>query len=391
MCDPRLNKLAEVLVQYSVGVKKGDLVAISADPHSMPAVEAVFEAVLREGGHPSFRPRSESLQELTLRLGSDEQIQHVCPFETYHFNNCDVLIVLRQPINTRFLGRVNPGKIAMAQAARRERLAAGMKQLAAGKQRYVLTEVPGNASAQDAEMSLTDYADWVYRAGFLHLDDPVGAWRKLHEQQGRMCGYLQNRRVLRFQSPANDGSHGGRQHEGTDLTVDVTGSIWQNGAGDQNFPDGEVFGGPRAVEGVVNFTFPAVFRGKEVDGIRMKFRDGRAVDASATKNEEYLIALLDQDPGARVAGEVGIGTNYQLTFPGRNTFFDEKIGGTFHVALGAGYPQTGNTNESGLHWDIVTDLRRNGTFAGSPGGTIHADGELIQESGRFVFEGWPGE
>jgi len=139
---------------------------------------------------------------------------------------------------------------------------------------------------------------------------------------------------------------------------------------------------------VVNFTLPAVFRGREIDGIRLKFRGGRVVEASAAKNEPYLIALLDQDGGARVAGEVALGTNYNLSFV-KNAFFDEKLGGTFHIALGAGYPQSGNTNESGLHWDIVSDLRPGAAFSGSPGGAIEADGEIIQRDGLFVFEGWP--
>ncbi len=382
MHDPRLEKLAEVLVNYSAQVKKGDLVAISADLASKPAVEAVYSAVLRAGGHPSFRPHSDTFRETLIRFGSDEQIQHVCPFDQYHLDNCDVLMVLRQPINTRFLGRIDPVKIAMAQAARRQQLSSGMQRLGSGQGRYTQTEIPGNAAAQEAEMSLTDYADWVYRAGFLHLDDPIATWRSLHAQQQIACDYLQGKQALRFQSPPADGANG-RRHEGTDVTVNVAGRFWQNCAGDQNFPDGEIFSGPVSVDGIVNFTFPAVYRGKQVDGIRLQFKDGRVINASASKNEAFLHALLELDPGASTAGEIGIGTNYLITDFIQNTFFDEKIGGTFHVALGAGYPQTGNTNASGVHWDIVTDLRH--------GGTIHADGELIQKDGKFVPSGWPLE
>lgn len=163
-----------------------------------------------------------------------------------------------------------------------------------------------------------------------------------------------------------------------------------NCAGRGNFPDGEVFSGPRGAEGVVNFTFPSVFRGREVDGVRLRFKGGRVVEASAAKNEEFLLAMLDQDDGARVMGEIAIGTNYELKGTTRNAFFDEKIGGTFHLAVGAGYPETGNANESGLHWDLVCDLRPGAEYPGSPGGTIHADGVLIQRDGQFVLDGWPG-
>jgi aminopeptidase len=382
MRDPRLDKLADVIVRHCAVVKEGDLVAIRAEPYSMPAVEALFEAVLHAGGHPSFHARSDALQEIMLRFGSDEQIQHTCRFDQHNLSSCDVLIVLKQPINTRFLSRIDPVKAALANKGRRVGLSAGMKRLASGEQRYVQTEIPGHAAAQEAEMSLTDYEDFVYRAGLLHLADPVSAWQAVHAQQQKAIDYLQSKKTLRFQAPANGGSNGGRAHEGTDLTVDVSGRKWLNHAGGANFPDGELDGGPRSVDGIVNFTHPSTYRGKLVDGIRLKFRDGRVVEASATKNEDYLIAMLDRDPGARVAGEIGIGTNYQLNRLINNMFFDEKIGGTFHLALGAGYPQTGNTNESGIHWDIVTDLRS--------GGLISADGEVFQCDGQFVFDGWPG-
>jgi aminopeptidase len=389
MRDPRLDKLADVLVRYSTKVRRGDLVIILGDPTCMPAVEAIFEATLRAGGHPSFHPRSDTFRELVLRHGSDEQIRHVCPYEVHRNSTCDVMIVLECPTNTRFLGRVAPDKIALAQAARREILTSSLKRLADGSSRYTLTEIPGNAAAQDAEMSLAQYEDFVFRAGMLHLDDPVAAWRRLGEQQERAAAYLRGKSALRFRAPASDGSAGARRHDGTDLIIDVSGREWINCAGCENFPDGEVFSGPRGADGVINFTLPAVFRGREIDGIRLKFKRGRVIEASAAKNEPYLIALLDQDQGARTAGEVAIGTNYNLSFV-KNAFFDEKLGGTFHIALGAGYPQSGNTNESGLHWDIVNDLRPGAAFPGSPGGTIHADGELIQQDGRFVFDSWPG-
>lgn len=384
MPDPRLHKLADVLVRYSTQVKKGDLVTIVGEPSAMPAVEAIFESVLHAGGHPSFHTRPESLQELLLQHGTDEQIQHTSPFEEHRLANCDVLIVLIHPTNTRFLTRIDPAKIAMAQAARRGLFTMSLNRKALGQSRYVLTEIPSQAAAQDAGMSLRNYEDWVYRAGFLHLPDPVAAWRNLAAQQERARAYFQSKSTLRFRAPASSTGH---RHDGTDLTVDVSGRTWINHCGGENFPDGEVESGPRGVDGHVNYTFPAIYKGKEVDGIRLKFKAGRVVEASATKNEDYLIKLLDQDQGARTAGEIALGTNYHLKGFTRNTFFDEKIGGTFHCAVGAGYPETGNTNQSALHWDMVCDLRP--AHPGSPGGTIHADGELVQQNGRFVFQDWP--
>lgn len=376
MRDPRLDKLAEVLVNFSTRVKKGELVTIVADLGAFPGVEAVYEAVLRAGAYPSFHPHSSVFIESLLRLGNDDQLRHVSPFEVHRLAHCDVYIVLMCPTNTRRLGKLDPDKSAVNQAARRELMKSTMARTAAGTLRWVGSEIPGNAAAQDADRSLHDYEDFVYRACFLHLPDPVAAWQALHDQQQRACDYLAKRNTVRFRSPARKG------HEGTDLTVTVGGNPWINCSGQQNFPDGEVFSGPRDAEGVVNFDWPAVYRGRAVEGIRLKFKGGRVVEASAQRNEDYLISLLDQDAGARAMGEIAIGTNYHITEFIRNTLFDEKIGGSFHLAVGAGIPESGNTNESGLHWDIVCDLRE--------GGTIHADGELIQENGRFVREGWPG-
>lgn len=391
MRDPRLDRLADVLVNHCTSVKKDDLVCIVADPACMEAVEATYEAVLRAGGHPSFHPKSESLREILLRHGTDAQIGHVSPFEQHRLETCDVLIVLNFTHNTRSLSGVDPRKVAMQQAARRGLLTMGLRKLADGSQRYTFTQIPSHAAAQDAEMSLHDYADWVFRAGFLHLPDPVAAWQRLRQQSHRACEFLTGKRELRFIAPPSDGTGTAHRHDGTDLIVDVTGGTWLNRSGDANFPDGEIETGPRGADGVVNFTFPALFQGREVEGVRLEFRGGRVVNASATRNEPFLIAMLDQDDGARAIGEIAMGTNYALTHRSRNAFFDEKMGGTFHLAVGAGYPDSGNSNQSGLHWDLVCDLRPGGAFEGSPGGTIHADGELIQRDGRFVRAGWPGQ
>ncbi len=208
-------------------------------------------------------------------------------------------------------------------------------------------------------------------------DDPVAEWHKLKDQQQKLTDYLTGKNEVRFQA-AN----------GTDLLVNVCGMKWFNCYGDSNFPDGEVFTGPNldaadgGVSGIVRYSFPAVYRGREVDDVELTFKDGKVVDAQASKNRDFLVQMLDQDEGARRVGEIAFGTNYNITRYTKNTLFDEKIGGTFHLAVGAGYPETGNANESGLHWDMVCDLR--------DGGTVTVDGEVISQDGRFVFDDWPG-
>jgi aminopeptidase len=377
--DPRVDKLADVIVRYSTEVRKGDLVCIVGEVDAMPLIEATYEAVLKAGGHPYWSPRSESLQEAMLTFGDDAQVSYLYPSDMHRIQTVDVQIVLWAEQNTKFLGRIDPARTALAQSARKPWLKVFMERAAKSKEqgglRWCGTLFPTQAAAQDAEMSLRAYEDFVFKAGLLHMPDPVGEWRKIHERQERVREYLQSRKELHFVAPPHDGD------DGTDLRVDVdpTKSKWINCAGRENFPDGEVFAGPQGVDGHVNYTYPAVYQGREVQGVRLAFKGGRVVDASARKNEEFLIKMLDQDAGARTLGEIAIGTNYSITDFSRNTLFDEKIGGTFHAAVGAGYPESGNSNESGLHWDMVCDLRR--------GGRIEGDGEVFHRDGRFVASG----
>lgn len=388
MRDPRLDKLAGVVVGHCAAVRKGDLVTIVGEPLAMPAIEAMFEAIIKAGGHPSYHAKCESLHDLLLRFGTDEQLRHVSPFERHRLERCDVLIVLSCPVNTRCLEALDPARVVAAQSARRGLLTMSLARAARGEVRYCLTEIPGHAAAQEAGMSLAAYTDWVCRAGMLDLDDPLGAWKDLDRRHRRMIELLQTTSQLRFCVPASDGADGRRRHDGTDLTVDVSGRTWVSCAGGDNFPDGEVYSGPRSAEGFVNFDQPANYRGREIRGIRLEFRGGKVVSASAERNEAYLHELLAQDEGARVMGEIALGTNYRIDRMINNAFYDEKLGGSFHLALGAGYPQTGNDNQSALHWDIVCDLRP--SAAANSGGTIEADGVVIQRDGRFLHPDWPG-
>ena len=377
MPDPRHTKLAGLLVGYCTSVRPGDLVAISAEPAAMPMIEAIYAAVLKAGGHPFWVPKTESLDELRLAEGTREQLEFVSPVDLHRVDAIDVQIGLWAEQNTRFMGSIDPKRSAMAQSARKPFMQRFFQRAAEGTLRWVGTQYPTLGSAQDAGMSLRAYEDFVYGAGLLHLDDPEAAWRAIGERQQRVCDFLSTKRELRFIDPPANGD------DGTDLIVDIdpARAVWVNCAGQENFPDGEVFTGPQGVDGHVNYRFPAVYNGQEVEGVRLAFKGGRVVDASARKNEAFLIEMLDQDDGARNLGEIAIGTNYGITKHTRNTLFDEKIGGTFHAAVGAGYPESGSDNESGLHWDMVCDLRT--------GGRIEADGETFHENGMFLDPDFP--
>lgn len=372
MRDPRLDKLADVLVNYSTAVRPDDLVRISGPPATRPLVVAVYRAVLAAGGHPHVEMVPDECAEIKLDLASQEQLRFENPIALYTIERVDVSIGLWGEDNTKSLSGTDPARQALVSQARKKQMARFLERASAGELRWVGSQYPCNSAAQDAQMSLAQYERFVFEAGLLHLDDPAAAWREISRRQQRVADFLNECREVRFTTP-----------QGTDLKVGVDGRAWINCDGHENFPDGEIFTGPieDATEGVVAYSFPAVHGGREVDGIRLTFKAGRVVDASATRGEEFLIAMLDQDAGARVLGEIAIGTNYSVRQYTKNTLFDEKIGGTFHAAVGAAYPETGGKNESGLHWDMVCDLRQ--------GGRIYADGKLISENGRFLDPEWP--
>ena len=280
----------------------------------------------------------------------------------------DVRIAITAAWNTRELSGIDPAKVAIAQEARKPVMDVYMRRSAAGELHWCVTAFPCAAYAQDADMSLAAYEDFVYRAGWLHLEDPVSAWRAFAGKLEQITARLSDVRTLRVLA------------EDTDLTVGVAGRRWVPCSGHRNFPDGEVFTGPIETEtnGDVRFSFPAVFSGNEVDDVRLRFQGGRVVKSEAAAGEELLRQMLAIDDGASVLGEFAIGTNYAVDRFSKQILFDEKIGGTCHMAVGAGYPETGSTNTSGLHWDMVCDLRS--------GGEIQADGETIYRDGHFLPE-----
>lgn len=372
MRDIRYQKLAELMVRYSTGVNPGNLVQIVGTATAKPMITEVYRSVLKAGGHPAILMTPDECHEIKLKEGSDDQIKFENPLDTYAISNIDVLLSFWGDANTKALTNFAPLKQALLNQGRKKFLTTYMERKAAGTLRWVGAQFPCQSAAQDAEMSLSEYEDFVFNACKLNLDDPIAAWKGVRERQKRMADSLDKIKELHFTTP-----------QGTDLKLSVAGRKWINCDGGSNLPDGEVFSSPRedSTEGVVFYSFPGVYRCNEVDGIRLEFKAGKVVNATANKNESFLNAMLDQDDGARILGEIAFGTNYSITRFTKNTLFDEKIGGTFHAAVGSAFPESGGTNKSGLHWDMVCDLRN--------GGKVFADGKLISENGIFVDKSWP--
>lgn len=373
MIDPNLTKLAAVLVNYSVAVKKDQLVRLSGPTPAAPLLVELYRATLAAGGHPFVRMAPEALAEIFYKQGSDEQLKFVNPITAFETEKIDCSISIWAEENTRALTNCDPRRMALGQSARRPIMETFLKRAAEGKLAWSGTQYPTQASAQDAEMSLAEYEQFVFRAGLLDSPDPIAAWKRVSERQQRLADFLNGKSEYRVVAS-----------NGTDVRLSVAGHRWINCDGHENFPDGEVFSGPvlDSVNGRIHFSFPAVHHGREVLDVKLTFKDGKVIDASASKGQDFLYSMLDTDAGSRFLGECAIGTNYGIQQFTRNTLFDEKIGGTVHFALGSGYPETGNDNQSGLHWDMVVDLRK--------GGYVEIDGEKINVDGRFAKAEWPG-
>lgn len=368
MTDHRIEKLADVLVNYSIAVRPGDKVWINGAPLAEPLLKAIYARVLQAGGHPFVTLALPGASELLFRYGSDEQLQHVPAPLTLLTETYDARITVLSAENTRLLSGVDPARIMLQNRALAGLMKTFMERTAAGEFRWVVVLFPTNAYAQDAEMSLSEYEDFVYGACLPDMDDPVGYWRRFSARQQKIVDWLKGKE--RVHVIARE----------TDLRLSIAGRVFENCDGRMNMPDGEVFTSPveDSVEGHVYFSYPAIHQEREVTGVRLWFEGGRVVKATAEKHEDFLLKTLDTDEGARRVGEFAIGTNERITRFTRQILFDEKIGGSFHLALGASYPQTGGRNESAIHWDMICDLR--------DGGEIWVDDELLYQNGKFVLE-----
>jgi aminopeptidase len=367
MLDPRAVKLAELLVNYSVAVRPGDWVLVRGSVIAEPFINEVTRQVLRAGGKPTVLISSDALEETVLRESSDEQLEWVSPVDTMLFEQVDALISVRAPENTRSLTGVDPARQRIQQNARRRLMQTYMDRSAEGSLRWVGTQIPCQAFAQEADMSLSDYADFVYRACFTDQLDPVQCWTDIYNNQQRLVDWLRGKQQVIVRGP------------NADLRLSIAGRAFVNSDGRHNMPSGEIFTGPveDSVNGWVRFTYPAIRGGREVEGVELEFKDGKVVRASAEKNEDYLISQLDSDEGARYLGEFAIGTNYGIDRFTKSILFDEKIGGTIHMAVGAGYPETGSQNKSSLHWDFICDMHNDSE--------ILVDGELFYKNGQFTI------
>jgi aminopeptidase len=370
--DPRLDRLARLVCGYSLDLRPGDVVRLDGAACAEPLLVALFRAALERGANAYLDVTLDGLDEILLEEGSDSQLEYLSPTQWQEVELLDAAVTVWGSENTRSLTRVDSDRQSRRLASQRKLSQRRWERIADGEMRWCGTQFPGHAHAQDADMSLADYEQFVYRA--CHVEDgrqDAGEhWRSTSAGLVARARGLERVSELRILGPD------------TDLRVGTAGRSWLAADGRLNMPDGEVFTSPleTVTEGEIRYRFPAIFEGREVEDVRLRFEGGEVVRAEAAQGEPYLRSLLEIE-GARVLGEVAFGLNYEIDRFTSNILFDEKIGGTMHLALGSSFPQAGGRNLSGLHWDMICDLREEGE--------VWADGELVWKAGRFLEEPAP--
>ena len=360
MTDDLAARWADLLADYCLGVAAGETILIGSEIEARPLVEACYRAIVLRGANPLMRLDLPGLSEFFLEHATDPQLSHMPPVGLYEAEAVDGRIRIAAESDTRAMSRVDPRRQAAVDRAR------DPIRKAASKKRWVLTQYPTAAYAAEAGMALADYESFVASAMFLDRPDPVASWRELGRNQAGLASFMSGVSEVRIEAP------------GTDITLSVAGRTWINSDGKRNMPSGEIFTGPveSSARGRLRCGFPVCRNGRKIVGIELEFADGVVVDARADDGEDYLLSMLDLDPGARRLGELGIGLNYGIDRFTGSILYDEKIGGTVHLALGQSYPETGGVNASALHWDLIVDLRNSGR--------VSTDGRASMEDGRWL-------
>ena len=373
MADIRVSNYAKILVDHSVRLKPGDRILLEGTTAAEPLLRELYIQILEKGGHPHLMMALPgtmpfSQDEMYLTYANESQLDFVPTFYKLAYDQFEGRIRVHSATNTKGTSNIDPEKIARRSKATSVITEAQFRRGADDSFKWCTTLFPTEAYAQDANMSLKEYEDFVFGAVHANEEDPIAFWNGVKEKQQAAVDFMKNKNQVVLRGP------------NVDLTLSVKGRTFMNSYGTHNMPDGEINTGPveESVNGWVKFTYPANYQGTSVEGAELTFSNGRVASANAEKNLDFLLKTLDSDDRSRYLGEFAIGTNFDIQRFTGNILFDEKIGGSFHMALGAGYPETGSKNKSAIHWDMICDMRTDSE--------ILVDGELFYKDGQFVFE-----
>lgn len=367
MVDPRVEKMAAILVDHSAQIKPGDRVAIEATTAAEPLVRALYTTILERGGIPYMLLELPDQDEILFAVAKDEQLDVTPAFRKLAYDQFESRIRIHSATNPRALTNVPPVRQSRRQKAMATIMEAQMRRGADRSFKWVTTMFPTEGYAVEAEMSLKSFEDFVYRACHADQADPVAFWKKTEAAQRKIIERIEGHNQVVLRGP------------NVDLSLSIKGRKFINGAGLNNMPDGEIYTGPveDSVNGWVRYSYPAIYNGVMVEGVELTFTNGKVVSAKAEKNQPFLVEMLESDAGSRYVGEFAIGTNYEIDRFSHNILFDEKLGGSFHMALGAGYPESGSKNKSMIHWDMLCGMKNDSE--------ILVDGEQIYKDGKFTF------
>ena len=365
MNDIRTERLAKLIVEYSVKVKPGESIAITGTTLAEPLMLALQDEVLKAGGHPHLIAAFPEADARMMRAASDEKFEYVNPFLKMIVEDFDGFIQVASDGNTRRLTAVDPARQGIRARAMGPVMKRYSERLNSRDLRILITLFPTPALAQEAEMSLHELEDFVYATTYCDTPDPVRSWNQIHDEQQRLVDWLKGHREIKVQGP------------NADFQLSIEGREFLNADGSLNMPSGEIYTSPveDSVQGWVRFSYPCIYRGTVVTGVELNFENGKVVEVQAEKGQDFLQQMLAVDEGASYLGEFAIGTNKRIDRFIGHMLFDEKMGDTIHMALGSGFSKIGGENVSGIHWDMLADMRT--------GGQIFVDGELFYDSGDF--------
>lgn len=362
------EKYAKLLVNYCLAVKKNDKVYINSTYLAEDLLREVAKEVYIAGGIPVMNIELQGFGELALMYGEGHQLSWVNPMKKHIMETFDCYLNIRAPFD-KGDGESEPAdeaRFKLLQQAQQEINKIYFERIGNGSMRRCLCQYPTQAGADDARMSLAEYEKFVYQSCYLFDEDPVAKWLEVRQTQQVYVDYLNKADKIQYLGPH------------IDISFSVKGRTWINSDGRANMPSGEVFSAPieDTVNGQVHFSYPTIYMGKDVVGISLEVKNGEVVAWNAEQGKDVLDKVFAIE-GARKWGEVAIGTNYNIQRTSRNILFDEKIGGSIHMAVGQSYKQCGGKNESTVHWDMITDMKN--------GGQILADGVKIYENGNFLI------
>ncbi len=369
MIDMRIKKLAQTMIHYSTSVQPGEQVFIRAtSPAAEPLVQALYQEILRVGASPFPYIHLRDDTALALQASNDAGLlAAVNPMLELMYQNCDVIFYIEAAENPRALSDYPLELQKAILQGHRTLINIQMKRLGDESMRRCSSFFPTRGYAQRAGMALPQFEEFFYRGCKVHLDDPITSWRESGVEQQRLIDYLAGKKHLQIRG------------ENIELEMSIEERTFINAGATENYPGSEIFTSPveNSVNGWVKFTYPAYWGDNAVEGIELTFEHGLVTQAKAATNENWLLSVLETDPGARRLGEFAIGTNYDIQRFTGMIVFDEKIGGTIHIAVGQGFPQAGSVNTSTVHWDMIYDMRN--------GGEIWVDGTLFYQKGLFII------